>query len=227
MSDQSISRTVLLTGGARGIGAAMSARFASAGHRVIAPPRSVLDLASPASIDAYLAQHASDSVDILVNNAGINTLRSIPEIDAKTWGEMLQVNLSSALRLTQKIAPAMAERGWGRILNVVSIFALVTRERRAAYSMTKAALAALTRTAAVEFGPRGVIVNALAPGYVDTELTRRNNPPDAIAAIEASIPLRRMAQAKELAEVAAFLVSDANSYLTGQTVVVDGGFTCL
>lgn len=227
MSGQSIPRTVLLTGGARGIGAAMSARLVSEGYRVIAPPRSVLDLASPASIDAYLAHHASDSVDILVNNAGINTLRSIPEIDAKTWGEMLQVNLSSALRLTQEIAPAMAERGWGRILNVVSIFALVTRERRAAYSMTKAALAALTRTAAVEFGPRGVIVNALAPGYVDTELTRRNNPPDAIAAIEASIPLRRMAQAKELAEVAAFLVSDANSYLTGQTVVVDGGFTCL
>ena len=227
MSSQPGSRTVLLTGGARGIGAAIAARLAGAGCRVIAPTRDVLDLASRASIDAYLAAHGSDRVDILVNNAGINTLRGIAEIDADTWAEMLQVNLSSALRLTQAFAPGMAERGWGRILNVVSIFALVTRERRAAYSMTKAALAALTRTAAVEFGPHGVLVNALAPGYVDTELTRRNNPPAAIAAIEASIPLRRMAQPAELAEVAAFLVSDANSYLTGQTVVVDGGFTCL
>lgn len=227
MNGHSGLRTALVTGGARGIGVAIAARLKDAGYRVIAPPRVALDLASPASIDAYLAAHGSENVDVLVNNAGINTLRAIPEIDANTWGEMLQVNLSAALRLTQTFAPGMAERGWGRILNVVSIFALVTRERRAAYSMTKAALAALTRTAAVEFGPRGVLVNALAPGYVDTELTRRNNPPDAIAAIEASIPLRRMAQATELAEVAAFLVSDANSYLTGQTVVVDGGFTCL
>jgi 3-oxoacyl-[acyl-carrier protein] reductase len=227
MSGQSGLRTALVTGGARGIGAAIARRLEDSGYRIIAPPRTALDLASPASIDAYLAAHGSQAVDVLVNNAGINTLRAIPEIDVKTWGEMLQVNLSAALRLTQAFAPGMAERGWGRILNVVSIFALVTRERRAAYSMTKAALAALTRTAAVEFGPRGVLVNALAPGYVDTELTRRNNPPDAIAAIEASIPLRRMAQASELAEVAAFLVSDANSYLTGQTVVVDGGFTCL
>jgi len=227
MSGQSGLRTALVTGGARGIGAAIARRLEDSGYRIIAPPRTALDLASPASIDAYLAAHGSKAVDVLVNNAGINTLRAIPEIDKKTWGEMLQVNLSAALRLTQAFAPGMAERGWGRILNVVSIFALVTRERRAAYSMTKAALAALTRTAAVEFGPRGVLVNALAPGYVDTELTRRNNPPDAIAAIEATIPLRRMAQASELAEVAAFLVSDANSYLTGQTVVVDGGFTCL
>lgn len=227
MSSPSVPRTALVTGGARGIGAAIAARLGSAGYRVIAPPRESLDLASSASIEAYLTAHGSEPVDVLVNNAGINTLRSISEIDPTTWGEMVQVNLSSALRLTQAFAPEMARRGWGRILNVVSIFALVTRERRAAYSMTKAALAALTRTAAVEFGPHGVLVNALAPGYVDTELTRRNNPPDAIAAIEAGIPLRRMAQAKELAEVAAFLVSDANSYLTGQTVVVDGGFTCL
>jgi 3-oxoacyl-[acyl-carrier protein] reductase len=227
MSVQSGSRTALVTGGARGIGAAIAARLDAAGYSVITPTRAALDLASPASIDAYLAAHGSEKVDVVVNNAGINTLRAIPEINANIWCEMLQVNLSAALRLTQAFAPGMAERGWGRILNVVSIFALVTRERRAAYSMTKAALAALTRSAAVEFGPRGVLVNALAPGYVDTELTRRNNPPEAIAAIEASIPLRRMAQASELAEVAAFLVSDANSYLTGQTVVVDGGFTCL
>lgn len=227
MSNQSVSRTALITGGARGIGAAIAARLEIAGYRVIAPQRALLDLSSSASIDAYLAVHGSEPVDVLVNNAGINTLRAIPEIDATAWGEMLQVNLSSALRLTQGFAPGMALRGFGRILNMVSIFALVTRERRAAYSMTKAALAALTRTSAVEFGPRGVLVNALAPGYVDTELTRRNNPPEAIVAIEASIPLRRMAQAEELAEVAAFLVSDANSYLTGQTIVVDGGFTCL
>ncbi|MFM9196296.1 MAG: SDR family NAD(P)-dependent oxidoreductase [Planctomycetia bacterium] len=177
-------------------------------------------------MDAFLDRHRNEPIDVLVNNAGINILRPIEEIDDAAWQEMMQVNLTSALRLTQALAPRMAARGWGRILNVASIFAVVTRERRGAYSMTKAALAALTRTAAVEFGPRGVLVNALAPGYVDTELTRRNNPPEALKAIEDSIPLRRMARAEELAEVAAFLVSDRNTYLTGQTVLVDGGFTC-
>ena len=224
---RTVPRTVLLTGGARGIGAAIAARLRADGHEVVAPSRQELDLADPASMEAFLGRAGGLAVDVLVNNAGINVLRPIPEIDATTWQSMLQVNLTSALRLTQAFAPGMAARGWGRILNVASIFAVVTRERRAAYSMTKAALASLTRTAAVEFGPGGVLVNALAPGYVDTELTRRNNPPEAIAAIEASIPLRRMARAEELAEAAAFLVSDANSYLTGQTVVVDGGFTCL
>lgn len=226
MSDATI-RTALVTGGGRGIGAAIVARLRADGVQVLAPQRCELDLADAGSIEAFLSAHGGMAVDVLVNNAGINILRSIPEIDPATWGSMVQVNLTSALRLTQAFAPGMAARGWGRILNLASILAVVTRERRAAYSMTKAALAALTRTAAVEFGPGGVLVNALAPGYVDTELTRRNNPPEVLAALEASIPLRRMAGAEELAEVAAFLVSPRNSYMSGQTVVVDGGFTCL
>lgn len=219
-------RKILITGGARGIGAAIADRLREDGHEVRTPSRKELDLAAPESIDAFLGRHGREPVDVLVNNAGINILRAIEEIDDATWQAMMQVNLTAALRLTQAFAPGMADRGWGRILNVASIFAVVTRERRGAYSMTKAALAALTRSAAVEFGPSGVLVNALAPGYVDTELTRKNNTPEALRAIEASIPLRRMAQADELAEVAAFLVSGRNMYLTGQTVLVDGGFTC-
>jgi len=220
------ARKILITGGARGIGAAIAARLRADGHEVRTPTREEVDLSVPESIDTFLGRDGEDSVDVLINNAGINILRSIEEIDAAAWQAMMQVNLTAALRLTQAYAPRMAARGWGRILNVASIFAVVTRERRGAYSMTKAALAALTRTAAVEFGPNGVLVNALAPGYVDTDLTRQNNPPEALKAIESAIPLRRMAQAGELAEVAAFLVSGRNTYLTGQTVLVDGGFTC-
>lgn len=219
-------RTVLITGGARGIGAAIAATLSARGCRVIAPARSELDLSSPASVEAYVIANRELAVDILINNAGINILRSIGEIDAASWQSMLQTNLSAALRLTQAFAPGMQARGWGRILNVSTIFSLVTKERRAAYSMTKAALNALTRSAAVEFGPSGVLVNALAPGYVDTALTRQNNSPEAIAAITVTIPLRRLAQAEELAQAAAFLVSEENTYLTGQTLVVDGGFTC-
>ncbi|EIQ00495.1 dehydrogenase of unknown specificity [Opitutaceae bacterium TAV1] len=218
------SRTVFLTGGARGIGAAIKSELTACGFNIIAPSRTELDLANPASIDAWLDANQSLTIDILINNAGINILATLSHLTNSGWQLMLQTNLNSSLRLTQALAPAMATRGWGRILNISTIFSLVTKERRAAYSMTKAALNALTRSAAIEFGPSGVLVNALAPGYVDTQLTRQNNPPEVLDTILATIPLRRMATPVELAKIAAFLVSENNSYITGQTIVADGGF---
>ena len=219
--------TALVTGGARGIGRAIVEELRGSGVRVIAPPRRELDLAAVQSVESWLLSHRDEKVDILVNNAGTNVLNAVTDIDLATWEAMAQVNLGAVLRLVQTFAPGMFARGWGRILNLSSIFSLVTRERRAAYSMTKAALNALTRSAAVEYGPGGVLVNALAPGYVDTDLTRTNNSPEALQRICGLIPLRRLATVAELAKIAGFLVSEANSYLTGQVVVVDGGFTCL
>ena len=219
--------TALVTGGARGIGRAIVEELQTSGVSVLAPSRRELDLAAAQSVERWLLSHRDDKIDILVNNAGTNVLNAVTDIDLATWEAMVQVNLAAALRLVQTFAPTMVVRGWGRILNLSSIFSLVTRERRAAYSMTKAALNALTRSAAVEYGPGGVLVNALAPGYVDTDLTRQNNSSEALAQICGSIPLRRMASVAELAKIAGFLVSEANSYLTGQVVVVDGGFTCL
>jgi 3-oxoacyl-[acyl-carrier protein] reductase len=221
-----VARTAFLTGGARGIGAAIRQEMSRRGIDVIAPARTELELAEPGSIDDYLRSHAGMQVDILINNAGINVLNAVPDIDLTTFEQMQRINVTAALRLNQAFAPGMARRGWGRILSVSSILGVRSRERRAAYSMTKAALEALTRTAAVEFGPMGVLANSLAPGYVDTELTRQNNPPEVIADIAAGVPLRRLAQPEELAKVAVFLVSDENTYLTGQTIVVDGGLGC-
>jgi 3-oxoacyl-[acyl-carrier protein] reductase len=185
-----------------------------------------LDLASKDSVEAYVRDHSDIAVDVLINNAGMNVPEKISEISWDNWNKTLQTNLSSAVRLIQFLAPGMSVRGYGRILNTSSILGLVTKEGRAAYSMTKAALNALTRSAAFEFGAGGVLVNSLAPGYVDTELTRKNNSPEALTSIIRSIPLGRMADPKELARVAGFLVSEQNTYLTGQTIVVDGGFTC-
>lgn len=204
----------------------MAAVLAARGCRVIKPTRSELDLGTSSSIESYVSDQKQLPVDILINNAGVNILADLGEIDAPNWQALFQINLNSALRLIQAFAPGMQRRGWGRILNISSILGLVARPRRSAYSMTKAALDALTRSAAVELGPSGVLVNSLSPGYVDTELTRRNNSPREILEIAASIPLRRLAGVEELARVAAFLVSDENTYLTGQNIVVDGGFIC-
>jgi len=221
------SQTVFLTGGARGIGAAIRQELKASGYQVIAPSREELNLSSEESVEAYLASLPDLSVDILINNAGVNMPSAIVEISPDNLSRTMQVNLCSALRLIQFFAPGMAVRGYGRILNTSSILGSVTKEGRAVYSMTKAAMDALTRSAAVEFGPQGVLVNSLAPGYVDTELTHQNNTRTAIEAITSSIPLRRMARPGELAKVAAFLVSKDNTYITGQTIVADGGYTCL
>lgn len=221
-----MKRTVLITGGSRGIGAAMAERFREQGHEVLKPLRAELDLANPDSLEAFIAREGSRPIDVLINNAGINILSPVGTLDAATWQAMLQVNLTSPVRLTQALLPGMKERQWGRILNVSSIFSLVARERRAAYSMTKAALNAFTRSLTVEYGPFGILANTLCPGYVEGELTRQNNTPGEIEAISITLPLRRLAQPEEIARVAYFLSSDENTYITGQEIAADGGFLC-
>ena len=222
-----MARTAFITGGARGIGAAICEELGRHGVELIAPSRTELDLANPDSVDSYLRRQVNLEVDILINNAGINVLNAVPAIDLATFEEMQRVNLTAALRLIQCFAPGMARRGWGRVLSMSSILGLRARQRRAAYSITKAGLEALTRSVAVEFGPMGVLANSLAPGFVDTDLTSQNNPPEVIAEIAARIPLGRLAKPAEIAKVAAFLVSDENTYLTGQTIAVDGGLGCI
>jgi 3-oxoacyl-[acyl-carrier protein] reductase len=221
-----MKRTVLITGGSRGIGAAITERFRQQGHDVLTPSREELDLAKPESLEAFISRESSRPIDVLINNAGINILSLIETMDAATWQAMLQVNLASPVRLTQALLPGMKERQWGRVLNVSSIFSLVTKEKRAAYSMTKAALNAFTRSLTVEYGPFGILANTLCPGYVDSMLTRQNNTPQEIEAISATIPLRRLAQPEEIARTAYFLCSDENTYIAGQEIVADGGFLC-
>jgi NAD(P)-dependent dehydrogenase (short-subunit alcohol dehydrogenase family) len=216
----------MVTGASRGIGAAVAARLALDGFSVLAPSRQELDLASEASIDLWLAR-LETPVDVLVNNAGLNFLGRAAEISNSKMSEMLGVNLVAPLRLSAAIASGMKERRTGRIVNLASIWALVSRERRVAYSAAKAGLVGLTRALAVELAPAGILVNAVAPGYVNTDMTRRNNSPEEIEAIHKQIPLGRMAEPGEIAEVVAFLCSEKNTYLTGQLITVDGGFTCL
>jgi 3-oxoacyl-[acyl-carrier protein] reductase len=195
------------------------------GAFVLTPARAQLDLNDMASISRYAAE--CGPVDILVNNAGVNVIASLGDIAEDDWAAMLQINLSAPRRLIQLLSSGMSERGWGRIVNVGSIFGHVTKAGRASYSSTKGALESLTRAAAVELAPHSVLVNTICPGYVETDMTRRNNSAEAIATIEAAIPAQRLAQPVEIARCVAWLCSEENSYLTGQAIVVDGGFTCL
>lgn len=219
-------KTAVVTGGSRGIGAAIVAELRRREVQVLAPSRRELDLADPASVNRFAAEQAEASVDILVNNAGVNFINRLEDIRPEHWQEMYQVNLHAPFRLIQALAPGMKARGWGRIVNVSSVFSLVTREKRAAYSAMKSGLNGLTRTGAVELGPSGVLVNAVCPGYVATEMTRQNNSPAEVAQIAVTVPLRRLAEPEEIARFVGFLCSEENTYITGQMLVIDGGFLC-
>ncbi|HEX9050200.1 MAG TPA: SDR family oxidoreductase [Anaeromyxobacter sp.] len=218
-------RRALVTGAGRGIGRAIADAFRERGATVLAPPRSELDLLSNASIDAWCA--ALDApVDVLVNDAGVNPLGSAEEFTDADLAATLQVNLVAPMRLARALTPAMARRRWGRVVNVSSIWSGVAKPRRFVYASTKAGLNGMTRALAVELAGSGVLVNAVAPGFVNTELTARNNSPEELARIAEAIPVGRLAEPGEIAEVVAFLCSARNGYLTGQTIFVDGGFTC-
>jgi NAD(P)-dependent dehydrogenase (short-subunit alcohol dehydrogenase family) len=217
-------RVALVTGASRGIGCAVATRFEELGARVLAPPRAELDLADPASTNRYLAR-LDQPIDILVNDAGVNRLAGLAETDDDLLRETLEINLIAPLRLARALAPAMAERGWGRVVNITSVWAVVARERRLPYIVSKTGLNGLTRAMAVEFGRAGVLVNAVAPGFVVTEMTTRNNTAEELEAIASGVPLGRLAQPDEIAELVAFLASSRNSFMTGQVVICDGGYS--
>ncbi|MCX5786124.1 MAG: SDR family NAD(P)-dependent oxidoreductase [Elusimicrobia bacterium] len=219
-------RVALVTGASRGIGEAIAGAFRANGAVLLTPSRSELDLSSNESIDRYLAG-IGKKVDILVNNAGINPLGSAEDYSDADLSAVIQVNLTAPMRLIRGLLPPMREKRYGRIVNISSVWSLVSKPRRFAYSTVKAAINGMTRAAAVECAQYGVLVNAVAPGYVNTELTRKNNSESDIRAIAQAVPAKRLAEPSEIAAVVAFLASGQNTYITGQTITVDGGYSCL
>jgi 3-oxoacyl-[acyl-carrier protein] reductase len=217
--------TALVTGASRGIGAAIAKKLVQEGITVIVPTRADLDLLSSSSIDSFLSA-LTQPIDILVNNAGINVLSGITEVSDSAMRETLQVNLVAPMQLIRCVANQMMARRFGRIVNISSILSVVSKKRRLTYSASKAGLNGMTRALAIELAPYNILINAVAPGYVNTELTRQNNSEQEINAIKETIPLQRLAEPNEIAEVVLFLCSERNTYITGQIITVDGGFTC-
>jgi len=214
---------LLLTGGHGEIGAAIGARFAQAGFTVVAPSSRELDLSTDAGLGAFVA--AQEPFDAFVHCAGFNTPRPFEQVPAEELTRSLWVNTLSFIRLCQLLAPGFRSLGGARVLAISSIYGVISRERRLAYATSKHALVGAVRSIALELGPDRVLVHALAPGFIDTAMTRRNNDEATIRKLEAAVPLRRLGQPADMAEVAFFLCSDANRYLTGQNLVADGGYT--
>ena len=221
-----MSKTVLITGASRGIGKACAEKFREYGYEVLAPTRNDMDLTSENSIHDYIGSITAP-IHALVNNAGVNPLATIGNINFDDARNLMATNFWAPVVLTDLIAPKMKAQGYGRIVNISSIWSGVTKSGRSMYASSKAAINAFTRTAAVEYAEYNVLVNAVAPGYVNTELTKINNTPEQIEAIKNNLPIRRLAEPSEIAELIFFLASEKNSFVTGQTIFADGGYSII
>lgn len=218
---------VLITGGSRGIGKRTAQLFREKGYAVSTPSREELDLSSKDSVNAWLGEHRMDGYGILVNNAGINIIKSLGEIQQADLEEILMVNLVAPFLLIQGLVDSMRQNGFGRIVNIGSIWCEVSKPGRSLYSMTKYGLHGITKALSSELAPYGILINTVCPGFTMTELTTQTNTPEQIDAIKGQIPLQRMADPEEIARAVFFAGSRENTYMTGQKIIVDGGYTSI
>ncbi len=216
--------SALITGGSRGIGRAIKELFESRGLKVYTPSSQQCNLANPQSIAAYTA--TLPRVDILINCAGINKLAYLEEADDALIQEMFQVNMFATMQLIKAVVPQMKQNNYGRIVNFSSIWCRFSKNARVVYSSAKASVSGLSMALGVELSPYGILTNAIAPGFINTEMTAINNAPPLIESIKESLPIKRLGEPMEVAELAYFL-SVKNTYITGQTIFIDGGFSCV
>ncbi|MCM2279305.1 MAG: SDR family oxidoreductase [Oligoflexia bacterium] len=215
---------LFLTGGNGEIGAAIRQRFQRAGYEVVAPRSSELDLDDPRGISSYL-EASPGSFDAFVHCAGINQPKHFETIPLEEMERVLRINTLSFVRIAQLLSDGLKKRKGGHIVAISSIYGSFSREKRLPYSMSKHALNAAVKTLALELGPHGIYVNSVSPGFIDTELTRRNNDAATIEGFSKRTALRRLGAPADIAEVAFFLCSDANRYITGQDLIADGGYS--
>lgn len=216
---------VLITGASRGIGKATARLFEEKGYELETPTRNELDLSSIQSVMKYVEAHKDEPLDSIINNAGINDITKLENADDKTIDEMLTVDLIAPVYLLRGSIQRLKRSSAGRIINIGSIWAVVSKEGRSLYSAAKNGLHGISNALAIELAGSGILVNTVCPGFTLTELTEKNNTPEQIEAIGRQIPLGRMARPEEIAKLIYFLGSMENTYITGQKIVIDGGYS--
>lgn len=220
-----MKRKAFVTGGSRGIGNAIVKRLESEGYDVYAPTHAELDLLSEKSVEKFLTQHQEDHYDVIINCAGINDIHDIEDVTDEEIDSAMSINLISPLKILRTFVPQMKKNFYGRIVNIGSIWGIVSKRGRIVYSTTKHGIHGITKTLAVELTEYNILVNTVCPGFTLTELTRKNNTEEQIERISEEIPMKRMAKPEEIADAVCYLVGSNNTYLTGQLIAVDGGYT--
>ena len=244
MSDPN-GRVALVTGGSRGIGEGIATRLAAAGAEVVLTARTIgaaekvaesiradggkasglaLDISDPASVEAcvgeVLAKH--EKIDILVNNAGITRDNLLMRMKADDWESVISTNLGGTYRMCRAVVPKMVRARYGRIVNITSVVGTLGNPGQANYAATKAGVEAFSRSLARELASRNITVNNVAPGFIDTDMTRALDEKQRDALLS-QIPLGRLGTPQDVADAVAFLVGSGAGYVTGVTLHVNGG----
>ena len=241
-------KTVLITGATRGIGKAIADCFKEAGASLVLTGTkedeinrlnfenqensitnikyTQVDFSNSNSVDKFIDKiKLYDKIDVCINNAGINIINEFNETSIDEFNLINDINIKGPYQILKIVGPKMIANNYGRVVNIASIWSVVTRRGRSMYTLSKNALVGLTKTMAVEWASNNIMVNAVSPGFTLTELTKETNTEEQLEAIQKIIPAKRMAEPMEIAKVVAFLCSDLNTYLTGQNITVDGGYT--
>ncbi len=230
-------RRALITGGTRGIGFSAAERLIKDGLDVIVTGTSdngtgpegsqylCVDFGNDKLLADLIRFLKSNNIDILINNAGINKVGKFTDINRHDFDNILHVNLRVPFLLCQAVIPFMKKNKWGRIVNITSIFGHITKEYRASYSSSKFGLDGMTAALAAEVSEFGILANCIGPGFVDTDLTRSVLGEKGIRELKDRIPIKRLAKVNEIASAISWLVSDDNTYMAGQNIIIDGGFS--
>lgn len=232
------NKTILITGSSRGIGAATAKLAKEYGAEVILHGKTasneltklakelnskfaVFDVSDSRQVEKEIEKLGP--IDVLINNAGINPSKTFLELTEQDWRDIFDVNLFGLVNVSRAVLKKMIKQKSGKIINLASIKGYLSTSAKPAYAASKAAVMRITASMAEEFAPQGVLINAVAPGFVETGMTKSSLSPKIQAQID-KIPLKRMARPEEIAEVILFVASDKAMYITGQTIVVDGGY---
>ena len=230
-------KKALITGGTRGIGLAIATRFVAEGADVTVTGTKPdvadftgnqyldVDFSDPDATAEFAANIAGADFDILINNAGVNKISPFGEIDVSDFEAIQRVNVTAPFTLCQAVLPAMKNKGWGRIINISSIWGKKSKEQRASYSTSKFAIDGMTTALAAEVASDGILVNCVAPGFIQTQLTEQVLGETGMKEMAAQVPARRLGQPAEVAAFIAWLAGPENTYISGQNIAIDGGFT--
>lgn len=232
-------KSVLITGGTRGIGYTIAKAFKEHGAGVIITGTSEafsnecedftyfsVDFSKEETLIKFLKRlEEMERIDVCINNAGINKIQPVTELSASDFDLVQHINVRAPFLISKVVSQKMIKHHYGRIVNIGSIWATVTKAGRVAYTTAKTGVVGLTRTLAVELAPHNIMVNTVSPGFTLTELTRNSLSAEEMEKISDQIPIKRMADPSELSGIILYLASEHNTYLTGQNITVDGGFT--
>jgi NAD(P)-dependent dehydrogenase (short-subunit alcohol dehydrogenase family) len=241
------NKTALITGATRGIGKQIAEDLVRLGANLIltGTKKDQIEILNEASkeedkgrreyycVDFTNAESAEtfmeelknyDKIDICINNAGINKIDYIDETRTEDWDDIISVNLKSPFLVIREVSKIMKRNGYGRIINIASILGVISKEKRSIYSSSKFGIIGMTMAVSNELARYNVLVNAVSPGFVLTDLTKRILGKKEMEALEAQIPTQRLAGPSDISNVVLFLASTFNTYITGQNIIVDGGY---